>query len=101
MRFTHRLEAFGKAVPAGTKISRGLDGPAEENLFPDTIPSGMQPAVSMAAQPGVELAAQSNLQAGGGQAQQMQGVSDGDIEQFMNLDRMEEGFTQNYVGGQF
>ena len=100
-RFTHRLEAFGKAVPAGTKISRGLDGPAEENLFPDTNPSGMQPAVTMAPQPGVELAAQSSVQAGGGQGQQMQGVSDGDIEQFMNLDRMEEGFTQNYVGGQF
>lgn len=100
-RFTHRLEAFGKAVPVGTKISRGLDGPPEENLFPDVTanPSSMQPAVTMAtAQQGVELAAQSS---GHGQGQQMQGVSDGDIEQFMNLDRMEEGFTQNYVGGQF
>ncbi|KAF6229240.1 hypothetical protein HO133_007356 [Letharia lupina] len=100
-RFSNRLEAFDQAVPAGTKISRGLDGPAEENVFPATNPSSMQASVTMAVQPGTELAAQSSVQGSGGQGQQVQGVSDGDIAQFMDLDRMEEGFTQNYVGGQF
>ena len=103
-RCSDRLEALGRAVPAGTKISKGLDGPAEENVFPATNPSNMQPAVTIAAQPGPDLAALSSVHgsaAGQGQQQQVQGVSDGDIEQFMDLDRMEEGFTQNYVGGQF
>lgn len=100
-RYTHRLEALGRAVPAGTKISKGLDGPAEENVFPATNPLGMQPAMTMVAQPGADLAAQSSAQGGGTSEQHVQGVSDGDIEQFMNLDRMEEGFTQNYVGGHF
>ncbi len=101
-RYPHRLEAFGKAVPAGTKISRGLDGPAEENVFPAPAnPSGMQPAGTMAAQPAPDLAAQAGSQGVAGQGQQVQGVSDGDIEQYMDLDRLEEGFTQNYVGGQF
>ncbi|CAF9909382.1 MAG: hypothetical protein ALECFALPRED_005682 [Alectoria fallacina] len=101
VRYKDRLEAFGRAVPAGTKISKGLDGPAEENVFPSHNPSGMQPAVTMTAQPGADLVAQSSAQGGGGHGQQVQGVSDGDLEQFMDLDRMEEGFTQNYVGGQF
>ena len=100
-RYTDRLEAFGKAVPAGTKISRGLDGPAEENVFPPAPPPanplGMQ---AMAAQPGTEMAVQSGAAGQGGQ-QQVQGVSDGDIEQYMDLDRLEEGFTQNYISGQF
>lgn len=104
-RYTDRLEAFGKAVPAGTKVSKGLDGPADENVFPAANPSGMmQPAGTMAAQPAPDLAAQSSVQGSGGQGQQqvqVQGVSDGDIEQFMDLDRIEEGFHQNYVGGQF
>lgn len=100
-RYTNRLDAFGGAVPAGTKMGKGLDGPGEENVFPATNPSSMQPAVTMAAQPGADMTAQSSLQGSGGQGHQVQGVSDGDIEQFMDLDRMEEGFTQNYMGGQF
>ena len=102
MRYTDRLEAFGRAVPAGTKISKGLDGPAEETIFSAPIPSGMQSAVTMAALPGPDLAAQASVQGNAtGQGQQMQGVSDGDIEQYMDLDRLDEGFTQNYVGAQF
>lgn len=101
VRCTDRLEALGKAVPAGTRISRGLDGPAEENVFPAPAPSGLQSAGPMAAQAGADVAAQSAAQGPGGPGQQMQGVSDGDIEQFMDLDRMEEGFTQGFVGGQF
>ena len=98
-RCTDRLEAFGKAVPTGTKLSKGLDGPAEENVFPAATanPSGMQLAGAMAAQ--------SSVQGVGGQGQQVQQVQgvvgDGDIEQFMDMDRIEEGFNQNYVGGQF
>lgn len=101
MRYTDRLEAFGRAVPPGTKISKGLDGTAEENVFPAANPSGMPPAVTMAVQPVIDLTAQSSAQGSGGQGQQVHGVSDGDIDQFMDLDRMEEGFTQNYLGGQF
>ena len=111
-RYTDRLEAFGKAVPAGTKISKGLDGPAEENVFPaaPTIATtatnttnhhhqtSLQPTANIATQPGPDLAVQSS---GTGQGSQVQGVSDGDIEQYMDLDRLEEGFTQNYVSGQF
>lgn len=97
-RYATRLEVFAKAVPPGTKISKGLDGPAEENVFPAATPSAMQPAVAMTAQTGTDLAAQLG---GQGVAGPVAGVSDGDIEQFMDLDRMEEGFTQNYVGGQF
>ncbi|CAF9913725.1 hypothetical protein IMSHALPRED_001426 [Imshaugia aleurites] len=102
IRYPDRIDALGRAVPAGTKISKGLDGPAAENVFPATHSSSMQqPAVTGAAQHGADVAAQSSVQGSGAQGQQMQGVSDGDIEQFMDLDRMEEGFTQNYVGGQF
>ena len=100
-RCTDRLEALAAAVPVASKISRGLDGPAEENVFPAPNSSSMQPAVTMAAQPGADLIAQSSAQGSGGQGQPVQGVTDGDIEQFMDLDRMEEGFTQNFVGGQF
>ncbi|KAM0797133.1 transcription-silencing protein Clr2-domain-containing protein, partial [Usnea florida] len=35
-RYTNRVDAFDGAVPPGTKISKGLDGPAEENVFPVT-----------------------------------------------------------------
>ena len=101
MRYTDRLEVFGRAVPPGTKISKGLDGSVEENVFPAANPSGMQPAVTMATQPVIDLTAQSSAQGSGGQGQQVQGVNDGDIDQFMDLDRIEEGFTQNYLGGHF
>ena len=100
-RYTDRLEAFGRAVPPGTKISKGLDGPAEENLFSVPTPSGMPPATTMTSQPAPDLAAPSGMQQGSAAAGQGQGVSDGDISQYMDLDRLEEGFTQNYVGGQF
>ena len=42
-------------------------------------------------------------QQGLGGVQQMQVVGDGDIAEFMDLDRMEEGFSQGYgeQGGQF
>ena len=87
-----RVEAFGGAVPLGTKIGRGLDGPAEENVFPVEVPVGV-------AGVGTEDAGR------GAQLQQGGGVGDGDIDEFMNLDRLEEGYVQQFGGegggGQF
>ena len=79
-----RVEAFGRAVPMGTKISRGLDGPPEENIFP------MEPGIPGAPMVGTEEGQRGQLQ---------QGVSDGDIDEFMNLDRMEEGYVQQFAEG--
>lgn len=98
-RKLERVEAFGRAVPMGTKISRGLDGPADENVFPSE-------------QQGV-MAGVGTEEVGRGQLQQGVGVGvgvgigdgDGDIDEFMNLDRLEEGYVQQYAGdgggGQF
>lgn len=36
-RKRNRLATLGRAVPADLKISRGLDGPAEDNVFPDQV----------------------------------------------------------------
>ncbi|MCJ1459121.1 hypothetical protein MMC28_009498 [Mycoblastus sanguinarius] len=95
-RYRDRLEAIGKAVPTGTKISKGLDGPPEENVFPTNAAPAAPPPSLMVAQPAPEVGASQGQQA-------HQGVSDGDIADFMDLDRMEDGFAQNYVehGGQF
>ncbi len=40
---------------------------------------------------------------GGKKGLEGQGVSDGDIEQFMDLDRLEDGYVQSFTeaGGQF
>lgn len=87
-----RVEAFGRAVPMGTKISRGLDGPADENVFP----SEQQGLVGV----GTEEVGRGQLQQGVGV-----GDGDGDLDEFMNLDRLEEGYVQQYAadggGGQF
>ena len=108
-RYKDRLETFGKAVPVGTKISKGLDGPAEENVFPSAnAPAALMASLAMSKAAQAQGQGQGQGQAQGqgqvqGQAQQVQGVSDGDIAEFMDLDRMEDGFTQNYIdnGGQF
>lgn len=83
-----RREAFGRAVPAGTLISRGLDGPPGENDFPVEAGSSAHP---------IALVEEEHS------GQMQQGVTDGDIEEFMNLDRMEEHYVQQYAenGGQF
>lgn len=87
-----RVEAFGRAVPVGTKISRGLDGPPDENVFPSEQQLGMVGGV------GTEEVAR-------GQLQQGVGVGDADIDEFMHLDRLEEGFVQQFAadggGAQF
>ena len=98
-RHFDRLEAFGKAVPPGTRISRGLDGPPEDNIFP------MEPAPPVPVPPGIdeEQRQQIHQNVQQGVQQGVQGVSDGDIAEFMDLDRMEDGYVQQYVenGGQF
>ena len=94
------MEAFGKAVPPDTKISRGLDGPPEESAFPEVRGSVVQAQAGQVQQ--VQQVQQQQQQGLGGV--QMQGVADGDIAEFMDLDRMEEGpFSQGYgeQGGQF
>ncbi|KAL2039901.1 hypothetical protein N7G274_007304 [Stereocaulon virgatum] len=113
-RYKDRLETFGKAVPQGTKISRGLDGPVEENIFPganSNVPATMMAglAVSETGQGQGQAQAQGQTQQVQvqvqvqAQAQQVQPASDGDIAEFIDLDPMEDGFTQNYIeqGGQF
>ncbi len=82
-----RREAFGRAVPAGTQLSRGLDGPPGENDFPVETGSPAHPITLEEEQP----------------AQMQQAVTDRDIEEFMNLDRMEEHYVQQYAenGGRF
>lgn len=81
-----RRDAFGRAVPVGTSISRGLDGPPGENDFPVEVGSSSHPIALEDEQP----------------PPMPQGVTEGDIEEFMNLDRMEENYVQHYVenGGQ-
>lgn len=90
-RHFDRLEAFGKAVPTGTRVSRGLDGPAEENIFP--VEAALGGGTGMGQSQEGEEGSQVNV------AQ----AADGDIGEFMDLDRMEEGYVQQYVegGGQF
>lgn len=82
IRYFDRVESFGRAVPPGTRISKGLDGPPEDNVFP------------------VE---QEGLASSIEEDSRQQGVSDGDIAEFMDLDRMEDGYVQQYAeaGGQF
>ena len=91
-RHFDRLEAFGKAVPQGTRISKGLDGPKEENIFP------VEPAPP--APPQVALTEEQRQPIHQGI---QQGVSDGDIAEFMDLDRLEDRYVQQYVenGGLF
>ena len=102
-RYKDRLEAFGKAVPPDTKISRGLDGPPEESAFPEPRASVSVQAQGGQVQAQVQQVQQVQQQQGLAGVQQMQGVGDGDIAEFMDLDRMEEGFSQGYgeQGGQF
>lgn len=82
-----RREAFGRAVPAGTQISRGLDGPPGENDFPVEAGSSAHPIPLEDEHP----------------VQMHQTVTDGDMDEFMNLDRMEDHYVQQYAenGGQF
>lgn len=81
-RHVDRLEAFGKSIPAGTRISRGLDGPPEDQVFPEV------PVATAVGQGHGEP-----MQGVEDGKVEVKGVSDGDIAQFMDLDRMEEGYV--------
>lgn len=99
-RHVHRLEAFGKSIPAGTKISRGLDGPPEDQVFPSTASLAAAAAAAVAAEGQGQGGPMQGIEEEGLKgAKEVAGVSDGDIEQFMDLDRMEEGYVQQYAEG--
>ncbi|KAL8871105.1 MAG: hypothetical protein Q9174_002993 [Haloplaca sp. 1 TL-2023] len=93
-RVVNRLEAFGKSIPANSRISMGYDGPPADQDFPtgeadDPVSVGIQEQGD--AMQGVEEEGKNG-----------EGVSD-DIAQFVDLDSMEDGYVQNYVegGGQY
>ncbi len=81
IRYFDRLEAFGKGVPPGTRISKGLDGPSEDNLFP--VEQHVIEDESL--------------------RQQQQVVGDGVINEFMDLDRLDQEGFQHYpdAGNQY
>ncbi|KAL8844670.1 MAG: hypothetical protein Q9176_000770 [Flavoplaca citrina] len=103
-RVVDRLDAFGKSIPPGTKISKGLDGPPEEQAFPKENPVPPTTVQQQHVQVQVPMPME-GVEAEGGSKKGLdgQGVSDGDIEQFMDLDRLEDGYVQNFTeaGGQF
>ena len=82
-RFRERLEAVGKAVPAGVKLS-GADDRGEGGIDanPPQKPPGASAALPISDAPlaAEELQVQSQAPASG----------DGDLSQFMDLDRIEE-----------
>ena len=115
-----RIDAFGAGVPRGTTISKGDDGPKEQNHFPDSQEeierewtARQQQMMSMMERNSSNVQrgqqqhghgeAQGQGQQGQGHPQQGGGVADKDIAEFMDLDRMEDGYVQNFVeaGGQF
>ena len=74
-RYLTREEAFGEAIPKGTKINKGMDGPEAERGFPvENV--GME-EVKQAAQPLVD-----------------------DMAQFMNLEGMGDSMTEGPYGAQ-
>lgn len=73
-RKKNRLDTLGNAVPADIKISRGLNGPAAENLFP------VEP-------PNVQV---NRAPVNDGQYGSVGGTTDGEMDQFMNLDHAAE-----------
>ncbi len=92
-RYKDRLDAIGRAVPTGTTISKG-DEMSAAKKNPDTPMVNAPPAV---------MAMQGSSDPVPTREQQVPGVSDGDIAEFMDLDRLEDGYAQNYIehGGQF
>ena len=88
LRHFERLDAFGRSVPPGTRISKGLDGDPADNVFPvEQLPPPGPP-------PPTTTTATMEEDSGGRQV-----VGDGDIAEFMDLDRMEDGFVQQFTEG--
>lgn len=76
-RFLTREEAFGDAVPKGTKVNKGMDGPEAERGFP-VENEGME-EVKQAAQPQPPV---------------------DEMAQFMNLEGMGDNMTEGGYGAQ-
>ena len=92
-RVKDRIEAFGKSVPEGLRIGQGIaTGQGHEAVQPATGPQRFMEAASAptANAPGLGMAI-------GGEGKAVTGVSDGDIAEFMDLDRMEDGFARDLV----
>ncbi|KAI9842494.1 MAG: hypothetical protein M1837_007088 [Sclerophora amabilis] len=112
-----RREAFGRAVPPHTQLSRGLDGPPEENRFPVEPGTVMSPIVleeEVHPPPPVATAIQGGDGSSGADATAAaaghggplnHGVEgDGDIDQFMDLEGIDQDGLMNQFGdggGQF
>jgi hypothetical protein len=69
---------LGQAVPLNFKVSRGLDGPPADDIFPD------DPSLAQVQQPQPQQQQH--------QQRQQQGTFDGDMSQFMNLDQADHSF---------
>lgn len=76
-RKKNRRETLGQAVPPNFKVSRGLDGPPADDVFPDD-------------QPQAQLQQQSQIPQQ--QPRPQQGNFDSDMSQFMDLDQADHGF---------
>jgi hypothetical protein len=74
-RKKNRRETLGQAVPLNFKVSRGLDGPPADDVFPD------DPSLAQVQQPQQQQ-----------QQRTQQGTFDGDMSQFMNLDQADHTF---------
>ena len=72
-RFINREDAFGPAVPKGTKVNRGLDGPKEDQGFPDD--NGV-----------------------GGAQQPLEMPAVDEMADFLNMERLAEGLEYNGQG---
>ena len=94
-RKADRVEAFGKAVPEGTRVGTGPEIVGQKGSLPST------PAPPTAAQftavPGSISSGDGARMAISGEVGKARGVSDGDIAEFMDLDRMEDGFARDFA----
>lgn len=116
-RYLDRLDVFGKSIPPGTKISKGLDGPPEENVFPleqpltpSMIEDDLQSGRGGQSHGHVQIQGHGqSLSLGHGQGQQQQqqqhqGISEGDMADFINMRGIdEEDFVHQYgdASGQY
>ena len=87
-RVKSRVEAFGKAVPENFKLSEGAENTVKPETKVQNSPVQSDPTARVNAGIGMGI---------GGAGKPVTGVGDGDIAEFMDLDRMEEGFARDYM----
>ena len=90
IRYKDRLDAIGRAVPASTTINKGEEAPVVKKDS-DTTMVNAPPTALVVTQAPPEPIPQPIKK------EQVQGVSDGDIAEFMDLDRLEDGYIQNII----